>query len=303
MFMEVGNPATVGGNSTEPANVGALVRALRPARVLIGWTRLDEGALTLAAREPNAVTDEHRDRVRAAREVVLGRAEGIDQDGLISHAPIALRDHIAALKSHPVLAAYLAEGWDVAVADLTRVCAMQPFVFTDSALDRVRDVEANDMADVCRLSLPIPEPAGLRAQFDSSRQAWMFSSRNPNLRINGQFSGSIGPGALAYGFVVSVSPSFMQVAGVRGRYVLRDGYHRAYGFLRRGIGRVPVLYREYGALEDLGLHPGMLPQEAYLGTRPARLVDYLDDEVSTAVDLPASQKMVVIQGMEMTPLG
>jgi hypothetical protein len=34
------------------------------------------------------------------------------------------------------------EGWRVAVADLTRVCAFQPYVFADNAAERVEDVKA-----------------------------------------------------------------------------------------------------------------------------------------------------------------
>jgi hypothetical protein len=55
--------------------------------------------------------------------------------------------------------------------------------------------------------------------------------------------------------------------------------------------------------EPLGLGPGMLPEAAYLGDRPPNLADYLEDAVSAEVDLPASQKMLVVQGIEMNPIG
>ena len=47
----------------------------------------------------------------------------------------------------------------------------------------------------------------------------------------------------------------------------------------------------------------MLPEASYLGERPPFLADYLADAVSTEIDLPASQKMLVIQGIEMNPMG
>jgi hypothetical protein len=123
------------------------------------------------------------------------------------------------------------------------------------------------------------------------------------LRIIGNFAGPVGPGLIGFGFAVAVLPSFLQVAKVQGRYVLRDGYHRAYGFLRRGISTVPAFVRSFGQFEELGLPVGLLPPSVYLGERPPTLSDYDDDLVSESVMLPASQKMVVIHGLELSPLG
>jgi hypothetical protein len=47
-----------------------------------------------------------------------------------------------------------------------------------------------------------------------------------------------------FGFAVALNPSYMQVVHYRGRYFLRDGYHRAYGLLSRGITVVPAFVRE-----------------------------------------------------------
>jgi hypothetical protein len=38
----------------------------------------------------------------------------------------------------------------------------------------------------------------------------------------------------------------------------------------------------------------MLPESAYMGDRPPFIADYLADDVSLAVDLPASQKMIAV---------
>ncbi len=42
----------------------------------------------------------------------------------------------------------------------------------------------------------------------------------------------------------------------------------------------------------------MLPQDAYLGERPALIRDYLDDTVAVDVRVPATQKVIVITGLE-----
>src|SRR5437879_13199973 len=109
----------------------------------------------------------------------------------------------------------------------------------------------------------------------------------------------IQPGVNAFGFVVAVATSMLQVASYHGRYLLRDGYHRAYGFLSRGITRVPALVREVATFDALGLPIGLLPQDAFLGDRPPLLVDYLNDEVAADVVMPVTQQVVSIQASEL----
>jgi hypothetical protein len=47
----------------------------------------------------------------------------------------------------------------------------------------------------------------------------------------------------------------------------------------------------------------MLPTSSYLGDKPPYLTDYSADDVSADVMLPASQKMVLIHGIETSVLG
>lgn len=288
-------------STTEP---GGSPRIVRTARVLIGWMPAEQAERAQHGnRQDVAVSEEAVNRARAAREAVAARNAGVNQEAVIAAAPAELDGHINALRQHPASAGYFAEGWQVALADLRRVCAVQPNVFIDHAVDRVRDVDPADIRSLAAVSLPLPTPNELPFQFDESRNVWLFSAPNPNLRIMGHFGCQVPPGVPGFGFVVGVGPSFLQVACFQGRLFLRDGYHRAVGFLQRGIGIVPVFTREFGNLESLGLPAGMLPQGAYFSDRPPCLPDYLDDAVSVQVQLPAFQKMVVIQGLEVTPLG
>jgi hypothetical protein len=140
-------------------------------------------------------------------------------------------------------------------------------------------------------------------QFDEERRTWLISDANPNLKLVGHYGGRIQDGApLSFGFNVAVVPSFVQVACHHGRYVLRDGYHRAFGLLQRGITRVPAFVRDFG-VGGLGLGAGLFGTDVYLGARPPLLSDFLDDAVAADVPIPTVQKMIVIQGMELTPLG
>lgn len=292
-------------SSTEQALSASdqLGQITRPARALIGWMTQEEAKLCLAQRQiHNASKPEYKQRAEDAIKAVQAREVGIDQSDLFSEIPGEIAGYIEQLKSHEAFNVYMKENWDFRVADLSKVCALQPIVFWDHAEERTESAIVDDLLSVAEVTLPIPHKAELPIQFDQGRNMWIIASRNPNLRIIGQVSAPV-EGKTACGFVVDVTPSFVQVVQHRDRYVLRDGYHRSIGLLSRGITKVPVLFREFSRYDDLGIGRGMLQGQAYLGDRPALLQDYLNDEVAAEVFIPASQKMIVIQGMEMNPFG
>jgi hypothetical protein len=283
---------------------GGPLQIVRAARALVGWMKPDEGErIQHGNRQDEPVSDESRERARLAREAVAARPQGLEQAGALSPAPPELDAHIAALHQHSMMTQFFAEGWEPCLVDLTRVVALQPNVFIDHASERVRDVDATSVASIAAVSIPVPGEAKLPAQFDESKNAWVVTAPNPNLRIVGHFSMPIQPGVIGCGFAITLSPSFLQIARFQGRLFLRDGYHRAVGFLERGITIVPALTKEFGKLDSLGLPAEMLQQVAYFGDQPPCLPDYLDEAVSVQVQLPALQKMLVIQGLELTSLG
>jgi hypothetical protein len=194
---------------------------------------------------------------------------------------------------------YFAQGCEVKIAHIDRICGFQPVIFTDSASSRVGTHDPDDLAGIAEVSLPRMQPQAIRAQFDPLRRCWIVASANPNLRILSQVAlrvsnaadGSLrldDNGVPVLGFAVAIGESFMQVGRFQGRYYLRDGYHRALGFLLQGITRVPVFVRDVPVAENLA-PAGMLPEQSYLGTRPPQLRDYFDDAVSRDVTLPAAR--------------
>jgi hypothetical protein len=284
---------------TRGEDAGAL---LRPARALLGWLA-DEQAYRLLAsgRDDATPTPGQRALVTSARAAVAARAEGLDQDGAVSPAPA---EHERALRA--TYPAVFAEGWAVRMVDLSRLCAFQPVVYTDLARERAAAGGDGDVRQLAALTLPTGSPPPLRASFDEKRNAWVIVSSNRNLRLVGRFTAPV-PGAPVgggtggtpgFGFVVTIMPSHLQVVELEGRYFLRDGYHRALGLLASGTAIVPALVASFSAIEELAV-PGALPQATYTGARPPILPDYLSSDVATGVQLPMSQKMVLVQGMEL----
>ena len=269
-------------------------------KALIGWMDRHD-ALVMLSGQRGEWRDrrEHAERVEAAKMAVARRPQCIDHSDSLGDCPGMLSRHIEMLKRQPTTATYFKEGWQVVMVDLAKVCAIQPHLCADQATDRVGDMDPRDFETLASISIPIEEPLPMSMSFDKAKQAWILSSPNMNLRIVGHYNFQVRPGVTGIGFAVETVSSFMQVISYQGRYLLRDGYHRAYAFLRRGIRRVPVFFREFPTLRDVAQLNKMLPQEAFLGDRPPLLRDYFDDEVCADVELEAAKKVIIIQGMEL----
>lgn len=280
-----------------PADGG---QPMRPARALVGWMAPGAAELMLASNTMGVpLNEEQRSRLDQMREAVAGRPAGLDQTGLVSTPPPALDSYLARLQATAAGEQMIREGWEVQLIDLDRVIAFQPHVFTDAAAPRVAALDVDDLSAVAQLTLPIEQSTAVKAQFDQLRQVHMVMSANPNLRVAVNFTTEVN-GMLGFGFAVAIPPPFMQVACFEGRFILRDGYHRAFGLLSRGVTHVPVFVRNFDSLEQF-VPAGMLPHGAWLGQRPPLLRDYRDDSVAENINLPATQKMIVIQAIELSP--
>lgn len=285
--------------------------AKRKARALVGWLPPEEGALWLAGRDPRAATDAALVlRVNQSRAAVASRPPLIELPGAVLPLPTDTDAHIAAFAAHPWGARILADTGKPMLVDLTRIRAMQPVVNIEDARTRVAGVDPNNLASIAALTIPLPpaDPVEIPAMFDSHKQAHILASPNPNLRVMAQLGGfpiDLGPGirVAGFGFAVALMPSVLNVVGISGRYFLVDGYHRAIGLLESGITQVPALVRECGSTQEAGTPAGMLPADIFLGDRPPLLPDYLDDTVSAETLSPLVTKMIVIQALEVTPLG
>jgi hypothetical protein len=244
--------------------------------------------------------------VQRTRRAVAARPARAEQDALITTiVPAELASHVSALEASPAAKPLRDEGWKVAIIDLARVCAFQPAVVSDQAIARVQAVDGDDLASIAAITLPLTQGDPLPMQYDLIHHAWTVSSPDPNLRIACQVGPlPVSPVGTALGFAIVAGPSFMQVGRYHGRHYLRDGYHRAFGLLSRGIRIVPAFTRDITAFEELVADPRtMLPQDSYQGQQPPVLADYLDDTVSMSVQLPAVRKMIIIQATELTPIG
>src|ERR1700682_1196873 len=272
-------------------------------RALIGWMDPVQAVRALGGQRAD---------VQANHVLLRGVADAQDRgaqrtppelaaaESVVRRVPTELLPYIERLKARPAAKPYFQEGWTVGLADLRYVLAFQPQTVVEGGEQRI-PARGASLLQLATVTIPAEtESVVLSPSIDATKNVWSLSSDNPNLRIVGQFAGSEGgpPGATALGFFVAQLPSFMQVARVNDRWFLRDGYHRAIALLQAGITLVPTLVRVFPTAEQL-IPAGALPVSILLGPRPPLLSDYWDDQVASAVEIPASRKAILIQGLEV----
>lgn len=295
--------------AAQPNRPGA--RASEPgqrllARGLLGWLREDEATRWLAGNEAAAARNPlHRELARRARAAVEARAPFSPPADAVQALPAEIAHHIDLLRAHPESANTIAQMGAPCLVDLGQVIGAQKQIVIGEALDRVAGTAAADLLGIARVTMPLPRREPINWNFDSQRNAFVLSSPNHNLRVVGHFNSTVGgetPGVVfdSFGFALAYQRSYVQVAAIGGRLILRDGYHRTYGLLRAGIRHVPAFVREYSGWEEANLPAGLLSSEVCFGARPPLLTDYLDDEVSSDRWIPRTSKVIVLQAIELT---
>jgi hypothetical protein len=270
---------------------------LRPARALIGWMP-QRDAETLLAIPAIAPAPEQVRQVQAAHAAVSARSSGMDQTGAISETGDEAQDYLTDFRNKSQLSA----GRSIQMADLTRLAAVQPVVHLDDS--RHFDLPSTpDLVSLAKITLPMPTRIELPVEFDPQKRAWILDSANPDACVMGHFRTpvEIAPGVFGtgYGFCIAALPSVVQVVRFRGRYFLKDGYHRSLALLQKGIAKIPVIFEETDKLEIAG----RFSDEIILGDRPPCLPDYLEDNVSAAVSHLAVHKAITIECSEQLRWG
>jgi hypothetical protein len=187
-----------------------------------------------------------------------------------------------------------------AMVDLRRVISVQRGVTLDAIEERV-DV-GNDWVSIAALCLPSEAEADEKVDgvVDRDGKGVTFTSPNPNLRAGAIQSVISEDGSREVRIPILFGTPYMQVIEYAGRLYLKDGYHRAYGLLSRGVTRVPMLHRTARSLAEVSADRGFIGQEHLIGPRPPLLPDFLDDDVSVTVKRRAMCKTIRLRADEFT---
>lgn len=194
-------------------------------------------------------------------------------------------------------------GTRVGIIDLASVLSFQKVVALDPIDERLGNITADDWPALLALCLPTSRPdENLSGTYDRDGRGLTITSLNPNLRVSAvqQVNRSTnGNGEQLIGFNITFGTNWVNVVEYKGRAFLKDGYHRCYGLLRRGIRHVPCAFTSVSTFNDVHA-PGSshIAQEHLLGPHPPLLTDFLDDSVSALAEQRAFRKVVRIHAEE-----
>jgi hypothetical protein len=118
-------------------------------------------------------------------------------------------------------------------------------------------------------------------------------SSNPDLQV--RLNSNAGRGDHPLFSLYGGSP-FFEVAEFRGRWFLRDGYHRAYRLLQAEVQRIPAVVIRARTIEELGAaEPWFFGDEQLFSDRPPRITDFLDDGLVLHYERTALHKVIRIR--------
>jgi hypothetical protein len=89
---------------------------------------------------------------------------------------------------------------------------------------------------------------------------------------------------------------FFEVGEFRGRWFLRDGYHRAYHLLRAGVSTMVAVLVRARSLEELGANkPWFFSEEVLFSQRAPRVTDFLSDDLTVTYARPRLTRTIRIR--------
>ncbi len=281
-------------------------------RWLIAWMNEAEAIASLAGHLPRPDEDlNERRRVWQSATQALGmRALYKDPVLRLEELPPVLNEAAGAFCATPEVAATLhGLDWKLGYVDLNNVLSFQKAVAEEDSVKRVNDAGIDNLQDLFSFCLPtLKDTVALAGSLDHDQKAVTFSSLNPNLRVGSHVILDIevapGPGLPTkaeklVGFVVSFGSRFVQVVEYNDRWFLRDGYHRCYGLLRRGIHKIPCIFINARNFEETGAaSAGFFPYEVLFGQRPPFLTDFLDDSLARTASRLAQRKVLRLSAEE-----
>jgi len=148
-------------------------------------------------------------------------------------------------------------------------------------------------------TFPICLPTAARmdpVQVFTEGTAARIESDNPNLRFGGfQLAGSML--VANFGF----RPPWVQVCKYRGRFFVRNGYHRCWALLHAGATHAVAVVLPVNTLAELGAaEPGFIGEAHLLGATPPMLRDFEDPRLYATIVEPASRRVIRLSGTEAT---
>ncbi len=232
-----------------------------------------------------------------ARQCVAERSAFAAASALCEDETNLLHDQLDQHRSRPDLQAEMhGLDWNLGIIDLRKLIAFQRRLTFNPDLPPIRPPLPADWVSLLQIAFAEAYPATYtRTQTDN---AVILQSSNPNLHLR--------PGqAFTNLLEVHAGSPFFEVALYRGRWFLRDGYHRAYALLQAGVFHLPAVIVNARTLEELGAtSPRFFSDEVLFSHHPPMLTDFLNPALTFTYTRPPTLTTLRITWEEsITPAG
>ena len=249
-------------------------------RELAGWM-LDDDEFRPATYD--------RGKQSRDQQLVSQRVPFEPSSALLEDETAAIQDLLARHASRSDLLSQMAGlTWSLGVVDLRSLIAFQRRIVSNSSQPTLCTPQADDWPALAAVSFGASNPPEYEIIRKPDANTIVLRSCNPNLSL--RFLDDLSSPVSVYG-----GSPFFEVALYRGRWFLRDGYHRAYELLRANIFRTPALIVYARTLEELGATQSwFFNEETLLSAAPPRVIDFLDDALVLEYNRPLLLKTVSI---------
>lgn len=261
---------------------------------LIAWG-LDDYPCRTSALEPRQ--EEFAKRIEQAQQQLVMRTPHLPCSAILTKET----EHVGHLFSTVMQRSDLKReykdlDWTLGVVDLRYLLAFQRRLVFSNNLHHSQTPKQSDWPGLISFAMGTPRATECSlSRQDSSANDLNISlySDNPDLQV--QLNQKAGDDDTSLLSLYGGSP-FIEVAELRGRWFLRDGYHRAYRLLQAGVNQVPALVIRARTLEELGATDSWFFREDQLfSDRPPRVMDFLDESLVLHYQRAAFRKVIRIR--------
>lgn len=239
-------------------------------------------------RDHAVASEELARRQQRARQLIQSQPDWENTCALLHDLP---KDCSVPLSQHAnrddLKAEFDALDWHIGAVDLRRLISFQRRL----ALAQPNSAEHRNALDwPARVDIALPWRRRSEFTQDLNRAGLTLSSGNPDLTVRLKQSRDA---AEAFAIDVHHGSPFIEVGCYRGRWFLRDGYHRAHRLLRANTFEVPAVVIHARSLEELGANQEwFFPERILLSRRPPAVTDFLSDDLVLRWVRPARRKVV-----------
>ncbi len=244
-----------------------------------------------------------KEKIAKARDYVQGLPARTADNPVVQPFNESERGNLKDLESEPTFREHLQgmKKWEYAWVELAKTVVFQPSLNTAYVESLMKDVPARqDRAAVIQLCLPLTKRAGpklVTQGFDPGSNTFSIVTDNLDFRILGQVQGEEPESGRKFvGFAYGGGLPQMSIVEYKGRFLLKNGYHRAYALFRAGHQYLPCLLVHTDNYAMTGAQaPGFFPVDTVVSERPPRLEDF-SSPAAVAIPRRLLRIMITVHG-------